>query len=55
VADYKDFNVPTTFATGTAPAACGTVTTCRQRQNISKSRSEGGEPISRSVPFSNCS
>jgi outer membrane receptor protein involved in Fe transport len=43
VADYKDFNVPTTFATGTAPAACGAVATCRQRQNVSRSRSEGGE------------
>lgn len=43
VADYNDFNVPVTL-TGTArPALCGTIATCRQRLNVSKSRSEGIE------------
>jgi outer membrane receptor protein involved in Fe transport len=43
VADYNNFNVPTTV-TGTArPAECGTVATCRTRLNVNKSRSEGGE------------
>ena len=43
VADYNDFNVPVTFAAANRPAACGTAATCRQRQNINKSRSKGGE------------
>ena len=43
VADYNNFNVPTSL-TGTArPAECGTVGTCRTRLNVNKSRSEGGE------------
>lgn len=42
VADYNDFNVPVTLTTN-KPAACGTVTTCRTRLNVNKSRSEGGE------------
>jgi iron complex outermembrane receptor protein len=43
VAEYNNFNVPTTL-TGTArPAECGTVTTCRTRLNVNKSRSQGGE------------
>ncbi|MDB4873636.1 MAG: TonB-dependent receptor [Gemmatimonadetes bacterium] len=46
VADYNNFNVPTNLtATSTPPrpADCGTVTTCRTRLNVNKSRSEGGE------------
>jgi len=43
IADYRDFNVPVTFAANAKPAACGTAATCRQRQNINKSRSVGGE------------
>jgi outer membrane receptor protein involved in Fe transport len=46
VADYNNFNVPTNLtATSTPPkpAECGTVTTCRTRLNVNKSRSEGGE------------
>jgi len=43
VADYNNFNVPTTL-TGTArPAECGTVGTCRMRLNVTKVRSQGGE------------
>jgi outer membrane receptor protein involved in Fe transport len=46
VADYNNFNVPTNL-TATSnpprPADCGTVTTCRTRLNVNKSRSEGGE------------
>ena len=42
VADYHDFNVPVTLTTN-KPAACGTIATCRQRQNINRSRSQGGE------------
>ncbi len=41
-ADYNDFNVPVTFTTN-RPAACGTIATCRQRQNVNKSRSQGAE------------
>ena len=43
IADYNDFNVPVTFAANARPALCGTAATCRQRQNINKSRSKGGE------------
>ena len=46
VADYNNFNVPTALtATSTPPrpAECGTVTTCRTRLNVNKSRSEGIE------------
>jgi outer membrane receptor protein involved in Fe transport len=42
VADYRDFNVPVTLTTN-KPAACGTIATCRQRLNINRSRSRGGE------------
>jgi outer membrane receptor protein involved in Fe transport len=43
LADYDNFNVPTTL-TGTArPAECGTVATCRTRLNVNRSRSKGGE------------
>ena len=42
VADYTNFNVPTAL-TGTRPAECGTVETCRTRQNVTRSRSTGGE------------
>ena len=42
VADYRDFNVPTTIPTGSNPG-CGTAATCRQRLNVNRSRSEGGE------------
>lgn len=46
VADYNNFNVPTSL-TATSnppkPAECGTVATCRTRLNVNKSRSEGGE------------
>jgi outer membrane receptor protein involved in Fe transport len=43
VADYNNFNVPTAL-TGTARLPdCGTVTGCRTRLNVNKSRSEGGE------------
>ena len=43
VADYSDFNVPVTFPATNRPTACGAVATCRQRQNINSSRSQGGE------------
>ena len=46
VADYNNFNVPTNLTATSVPprpAACGTVTTCRTRLNVNKSRSEGGE------------
>jgi iron complex outermembrane receptor protein len=45
VADYNNFNSPQTFA-ATAPdrpAECPTSVTCRQRKNVGKARSEGGE------------
>jgi iron complex outermembrane receptor protein len=42
IADYRDFNVPVTLTTN-KPAACGTIATCRQRLNINRSRSKGGE------------
>lgn len=42
VADYDNFNVPVTITTN-KPEACGTAATCRQRININKSRSQGGE------------
>jgi len=41
VADYRDFNVPTAIATGSP--GCGIATTCRQRLNVSASRSTGAE------------
>ena len=43
VADYRDFNVPVTLTAAQRPAECGTATTCRQRLNVSQSRSKGGE------------
>ena len=43
VADYNNFNVPTTVTGAARPAECGTVATCRTRLNVNKSRSEGGE------------
>lgn len=46
VADYNNFNVPTTLTATSSPARpaeCGTVATCRTRLNVNKSRSEGGE------------
>lgn len=43
VADYNDFNVPVTLSSSARPAVCGTIATCRQRLNVSKSRSEGIE------------
>jgi outer membrane receptor protein involved in Fe transport len=43
VADYSGFNVPVTLIGTDRPAACGTVTTCRQRLNVNQSRSTGGE------------
>lgn len=42
VADYRDFNVPTTIPSSSNPG-CGTIATCRQRLNVNRSRSEGGE------------
>ncbi|MFI5229560.1 MAG: TonB-dependent receptor domain-containing protein [Gemmatimonadales bacterium] len=42
VADYNDFNVPVTLTTN-KPADCGLIATCRERLNVSTSRSEGGE------------
>jgi outer membrane receptor protein involved in Fe transport len=42
VADYHDFNVPVTLTTN-KPDGCGAIATCRQRQNINRSRSQGGE------------
>lgn len=42
VADYHDFNVPVTLTTN-KPAACGAIATCRQRLNVNRSRSRGGE------------
>jgi outer membrane receptor protein involved in Fe transport len=42
VADYHDFNVPVTLTTN-KPAACGAIATCRQRLNVNRSRSQGGE------------
>jgi iron complex outermembrane receptor protein len=43
VADYENFNVPTTLTGAQRPAECGTAATCRQRLPVNKSRSEGGE------------
>jgi outer membrane receptor protein involved in Fe transport len=46
VADYNNFNSPQTLTTTTdpaRPAECGAVATCRQRLNVGKARSEGGE------------
>jgi outer membrane receptor protein involved in Fe transport len=44
VADYNNFNSPVTFAAGAPkPAECPATGTCRQRLNVGKSRSEGGE------------
>jgi outer membrane receptor protein involved in Fe transport len=46
VADYNNFNVPTSLTATSIPARpaeCGTVATCRTRLNVNKSRSEGGE------------
>ena len=42
VADYRDFNVPTTIPNASDPQ-CGTITTCRQRLNVNSSRSQGAE------------
>jgi outer membrane receptor protein involved in Fe transport len=42
VADYRDFNVPTTIPPASNPG-CGTAPACRQRLNVNRSRSEGGE------------
>jgi iron complex outermembrane receptor protein len=42
VADYRDFNVPTTIANVSDPQ-CPAIGTCRQRLNVSSSRSQGGE------------
>jgi outer membrane receptor protein involved in Fe transport len=42
VADYRDFNVPTTIPNASSPQ-CGAIATCRQRLNVSRSRSQGGE------------
>src|SRR5262249_25253000 len=42
VADYNDFNVPTAIPPASNPA-CGAVANCRQRLNVNKSRSQGGE------------
>jgi outer membrane receptor protein involved in Fe transport len=48
-AEYKDFNVPFTFPAPVAPdtSPCGATFggTCRQRQNISATRSEGIEGV----------
>ena len=41
VADYRDFNVPTAIAAGSP--GCGTSPNCRQRLNVSASRSTGVE------------
>jgi iron complex outermembrane receptor protein len=44
VADYNNFNSPQTLpATGPKPAECPATGTCRQRKNVGKARSEGGE------------
>lgn len=44
VADYNNFNSPQTFgATDPKPAECPETGTCRQRKNVGKARSEGGE------------
>jgi outer membrane receptor protein involved in Fe transport len=46
VADYNNFNVPTSLSATSVPPRpleCGTVTTCRTRLNVNKSRSEGVE------------
>ncbi|HEY7395338.1 MAG TPA: TonB-dependent receptor, partial [Gemmatimonadaceae bacterium] len=43
VADYTDFNVPTALTGTSRPPECGTIATCRTRQNVSRSRSIGGE------------
>jgi iron complex outermembrane receptor protein len=42
VADYRDFNVPTTIPAASNPG-CGTIATCRQRLNVNASRSQGAE------------
>jgi len=42
VADYRDFNVPTSIPAASNPG-CGTATTCRQRLNVNASRSQGAE------------
>ncbi|HKN64856.1 MAG TPA: TonB-dependent receptor, partial [Gemmatimonadaceae bacterium] len=41
VADYRDFNVPTAIAAGSP--GCGAAPNCRQRLNVSASRSTGVE------------
>jgi outer membrane receptor protein involved in Fe transport len=43
VADYEGFNSPVTLTGAARPAACGAVATCRQRLNVNRSRSKGGE------------
>jgi outer membrane receptor protein involved in Fe transport len=42
VADYRDFNVPTTIPAASNPG-CGSIATCRQRLNVNASRSQGAE------------
>ena len=42
VADYRDFNVPTSIPPASNPG-CGTATACRQRLNVNASRSQGAE------------
>jgi iron complex outermembrane receptor protein len=44
VADYNNFNSPQAFPAGDPkPAECPATGTCRQRKNVGKARSEGGE------------
>ena len=43
VADYRDFNVPVTLTAAQRTPECGAAATCRQRLNVSRSRSRGGE------------
>jgi len=42
VAEYNDFNSPQDLTTN-KPAECGNVARCRQRLNVGRSRSQGGE------------
>jgi outer membrane receptor protein involved in Fe transport len=54
VADYNNFNVPTALSATSnppRPAECGTVSTCRTRLNVNKSRSQGGEAYIALRPF----
>jgi outer membrane receptor protein involved in Fe transport len=43
VADYDGFNSPVTLTGANRPADCGTAATCRQRLNVNRSQSTGGE------------